>query len=71
MAKEKPQNKETGNVNLMEIRRGKNCSKVAEINNKKCYRESARCPLGLAVNVTDELQEGCSGGPVGTGARFQ
>lgn len=39
MAKEKPQNKETGNVSLMEIRRGKNCSKVVEIN-KKCYREA-------------------------------
>lgn len=40
MAKEKPQNKETEKVNLMEIRRGKNCSKVAEINHKKCYREA-------------------------------
>lgn len=40
MAKEKPRNKEIGNVNLMEIRRGKNCSKVAKINNKKCCREA-------------------------------
>lgn len=24
--------------------------------------KAARCPLGLAVSVTDELQERCSGG---------